>query len=546
MQTESLTEFSGVAGRVLQRSVSMGSLITGILVGFTLIVGNWVLLMAEAPNAVAFFNQIVIAFALARFVVNGYFGEWSGTVFSAAGGPWSQVGIVALRYLSLTAVWLVPLVVLGLRVEQAADLGPALMFGATKLMMFATLYFLLMTLTPPLFLIVSVTAEDFGQVFTPDHWKRQFTGRLADLFVVYVVYTGTLGMVLILSVAPAMMAFNTNVWLGVLVAVLSFCLLFGVSVNLLGRLCGFFACGDLDPIAAVGQPTERTGSDQEPSGGHEAPSPIEPAEDSGIGLPVAVAVAEASVETEAEPNTAIEAEADDVEPAPRPPARRVNTPEPTTEPEVSLRLDATPEAMAEHERKTPLLDAQQRVEAAMKRFKLDPSYTLSTLSEMHNNFAPSPHVMQALTICLSRTGHIDAASKIGDQALEICLERGLTFLAADIFKEMRSRVDRLPLSPEQILTIASALVKKGDLAVAAKAYSTVIGSDPKEVRAVKGLLGVADQILQHRHKPEAAIKVYTFLLEHCSSSPLAEYIHSGLEEAQRKLEQPIAAGSAAD
>jgi hypothetical protein len=239
---------------------------------------------------------------------------------------------------------------------------------------------------------------------------------------------------------------------------------------------------------------------------------------------------------------AVEVSAEPAEPAEQPAARQVDTPEVTTAPEVSLRLDATPEAMAEHERRTPLLDAQQRVESAMKRFKLDPSYTLSALSEMHNNFAPSPHVMQALTVCLYRTGHLDAAFKLGEQALNSCFARGHAFLAAGIFREMRSRVDRLALSQEQILTIASALVKQGDLAAAAKAYSMVIGSDPKEVRAIKGLLGVADQILRNRGKPEAALRVYTFLQEHCASSPLAEYVQAGLEEAQRKLQTPVAPG----
>ena len=92
----SWTEFSGVAGRILQKSVSGSSLITGFVLGFVLVVGDWVLIMANTPGATVPFNQIVVALALARFGVNGLYGEWNGTVFSSSGGPWSVVVVVVL------------------------------------------------------------------------------------------------------------------------------------------------------------------------------------------------------------------------------------------------------------------------------------------------------------------------------------------------------------------------------------------------------------------------------------------------------------------
>ena len=45
------TEFSGVAGRVLQKSVSGSSLLTGFVLGFVLVVGDWVLILVKAPIA---------------------------------------------------------------------------------------------------------------------------------------------------------------------------------------------------------------------------------------------------------------------------------------------------------------------------------------------------------------------------------------------------------------------------------------------------------------------------------------------------------------
>ena len=55
------------------------------------------------------------------------------------------------------------------------------------------------------------------------------------------------------------------------------------------------------------------------------------------------------------------------------------------------------------------------------------------------------------------------------------------------------------------------------------------------MRAVKGLLTVADDILHKKGSPSAAVKVYRYLVKHCSDSPLAEYMIRGLQDAERKL-----------
>jgi hypothetical protein len=486
-----LTEFSGVAGRVLRGSVSGGSLITGMVVGFALLAGNAVLIMAEAPSVATPFTQIVLALALARFAVNGLHGEWGGTIFSGAGGPWSRVVQVALRYLCLTALWLLPMLLLGVGLEQGAAMGMGVMSG--KLAAFALIYMLAMTLTPPMFLIVAVSATGFGDIFTPDHWKGIFGGRLGDLFAVYVVYTGTLAMVLVLSLPPVAMAFNMNPKLGFLIAGLSFCMLFGVSVNLLGRLSGFFACGELGLFApAAPESTDR--------------------------MPASVAVA-------SEPKAAVPTSTAE-KPLPDPP-QGLQAAQPSVVPDLRAASPA--------EKLPPLLDGQQRVEMELKRFPKDPYGALAALKELYQSFAPHPNVMQALAICLYRTDQREPAIELANRALPLCLERGYFHLGAGIFTEMKRELDRLKLDRNQLLLIASSLIRMDDLAAAAKAYSAVIGGHPEETRAIKGLLQVAEQIMNQR--PEAAAKVYRYLLEHCASSPLAEFMTRGLAEAERGMEQ---------
>jgi hypothetical protein len=100
---------------------------------------------------------------------------------------------------------------------------------------------------------------------------------------------------------------------------------------------------------------------------------------------------------------------------------------------------------------------------------------------------------------------------------------------------MRPEIDRLQLTPDSLIAIGGALERSEDWAAAAKAYSTILGADASDVRAIKGMLKVAEGILEQNAKPEAALKIYRFLSKRCGSSPLSEYIQQGLAETERML-----------
>jgi len=536
---EGLTEFSGVAGRVLLRSVSAGSLITGVTVGFVLLAGNGILVAARAPALSTPFTQIVLALALARFAVNGLHGEWAGTIFSVRGGSWARVTQVALRYLAMTAVWMLPMIWLGMGLDQEGAATMSLANG--KILGFALFYVLAMTLTPPLFLVAAVSAESFADAFRPGHWKALFSSRLGDLFMVYVAYTGTLGMVLILSLPPVAAALGVNVRFGILVAALTFCMFFGISVNLLGRLAGFFACGELDLAAPSGPATVAPRAPEGPG-----------AADGTTGAPGARFPAGARAEAPAALPVSADSPATAAGTEPPWVPRAVASPAPAAAPPSVARQLADPEALppvtsvdaAAREKLPPLLDGQERVETELRRFANDPRGALSALRDLHDSFAPHPHVLQALSLCLYRAKQQEAALELATRALPLCLERGHALLAAEIFREMNRHIDRLRLNREQLLMIAGTLARHDDLGAAARAYSTVIGRDPGEQRAIKGLLQVADRVLHERSNPAGAAKVYRYLLAHCAASPLAQFMTDGLAAAERKLAaQPEPVGS---
>jgi hypothetical protein len=536
MQREEWSEFSGVAGRLVTGSISGGSLISGIVLGLGLLALDWLLALAGAGPVIMALNLIVLSFVLARFAVNGLYGEWSGTIFSAAGGPWTIVGSVALRYMALTFIWYMPLALIGTRLAQPPEgapitmlpsmMGGMLVFVAINtlcmtvtpplflivsvsligtrlaqppegapitmlpsmmggMLVFVAINTLCMTVTPPLFLIVSVSANNIGDVFSADHWRRVFGGRKDDLFTVYTVYAGALLMVALLSMPIVMLALAATYKLAILVGALSFCLLFGVSVNLLGRLCGFFACGDL---------------------GHLAEQP-EPA-------------------PESEPVTAPVAD-------PRPVAETAAPPVATTPPTPVATTPPTPPPIDPARR--PLPDAKAQVDAAIRGFAEDPEAALAALTRLNEDFAPHPLVLQSLALHNYRAGRVEEGVKIATEAIPLCFERGSSYMAAELYREMRQHRSHLGLSLEQQLTIGHTLARMEDYATAAKAYTAVISQDHGEARAAKGLLQVAEKILHERHKPDAAAKVYRYLLQHCASSPLAEYMQSGLEECERQL-----------
>jgi hypothetical protein len=49
------------------------------------------------------------------------------------------------------------------------------------------------------------------------------------------------------------------------------------------------------------------------------------------------------------------------------------------------------------------------------------------------------------------------------------------------------------------------------------------------------MLQVAEGILARKNNPEAAARIYRFLVKNCPQSPLADCFRQGLEETERRL-----------
>ena len=179
--------FGGMAGRVLRGTLSAGPLLSGFVLITSLGFLGYVLREGGARDAFLIVSQLSVVLVLSRFARNGLAGEWEGTIFSSHGGSWLDAGAVSFRYLVLTMVWLLPVLLMGWRPEAVMEVvGQVIMGGgASKLLALTAIFFTHTAPTPPVFLIVSVGASRFADFVDQRHWGRLFANRGGDLFLVY-------------------------------------------------------------------------------------------------------------------------------------------------------------------------------------------------------------------------------------------------------------------------------------------------------------------------------------------------------------------------
>jgi hypothetical protein len=183
----------------------------------------------------------------------------------------------------------------------------------------------------------------------------------------------------------------------------------------------------------------------------------------------------------------------------------------------------------------PLLDTAQRAEEARRRFATDPAGAIASLEELRASHAPNPQILHALCLSLYQSGRADDALAVAREAMPICLGTGHVTLAADIFRFAAAHLKELGLDRDQLLAIASVLLKGGHPGHAANIYATILRVDAGERRAVKGLLQVADQKQRDPAGVSEAVKIYRYLLQHCAGSPLADDMRRGLADAEGKI-----------
>ena len=511
---ETLSHFGGVAGDVLRRALRGSTWVSGMALVSALFLTARGLGSIEQPGLFPVAAMLIVSLGLAYHGVRAAAANASSLKTTDG-----RTLVVATRMAIASAVWLVPWMLWGASGGRTLELFDSIGVPSP---LAAGLYLFGCLVATPICLIAAVHSKSWIDVLSPVHWGRQFSGRGNDLMVIYTIQTGGAALAAALMTPLVFGAIRLNTTAGFAATAVAACVVLGYWVSLTGRLCGSIhaAPAEVEPVldAELNRDLSEPVSDEppvdEPPVTEDRPRDPQQKDDAEYGEgPIREVPKAAKIRRYAAPSKPVAFE------VPKP-VRNV--------------------------RKTPLLDAETRVKEAMKRFRLDPSYTLSNLAELNQKFSPSAHVLQSLAICLHRTGHIEHAFKAARQAFPLCFERGYTSLAAALFYELRAQLNKLDLRQSQVLEIATVLQRADELAAAAKAYSLVVHTDPREILAIKGLLDVAERILKVKRKPAAALKVYRFLLEHQNDAGMAEVIRDGIEqcndaeEAAENVEQPDA------
>ena len=298
--------------------------------------------------------------------------------------------------------------------------------------------------------------------------------------MVYAAYAGAIGMAFVITL-PILMAAGAVAWqLTLLVGAIIGAFLFGWMVNLLGRLCGFFAFGDL------GFSDKRAETTPRPVIRNELSQERQPPATTPAG-PVSVPVSEVG-------NTFGGA--------------------PTGGP-------------------APLPNPGEKVQEAIDRFVSDPEGAISFLEQVHEEYAPHPQVLHALCMMCHKAGRKEQAVTWAKAALPVCFDRGAPPLAAEIIIALWKYRAALDLSTERKLKIAATFARSGENVYAVNTYAMVIQEDPNDARAIKGVMAVAGTLCEEDGHAADAVKLYSYLQKTCPDTPLMEYILDGLEKARK-------------
>lgn len=460
------TLFGGVAGDMLSRTVSLGSVFTGVVFLVAMAALGATAQRVDSYLVLALGSQFVISAFLAHFAVEGYSDQWE-----RAGRPIppTQVGAVALRYMVLSILLLLPVLVLARSPQAALALVATPRAGAVFLLIYAAF----VVASPPLLLVSAVSASSARELLALEHWRSRFRARWGDFFLIYVIFIGALICVMIACIPIIGFAAtrSSDAMRMTSIAISVFAL--GFAISLLGRLCGSFVVA---PEPAVPEKAAATL--------HQSLSPY-----SGTA-----------------------------------PARAA-TPSGNVAP-------ASP-AMA---RKTALVDAGERVEKLRAAHGSVPAAFATALRELDEAFLPHPAVRQALTMALVGAGRQQEAMAAAREAIPLCLRSGNVGAAALMYEALLPGGETFGLSKEQIVALGDSLKSMKRAASAIRVYAGVLRTNAGDVKAMKAMIAIAQDLAQHKETAAQALAVYDHLITHCPGSPLLDFVNAERSKVQRKAD----------
>lgn len=522
-----------------------------------------------------------------RIALQSAFGRHDAGLFRNDGSTWFEAFLALGRVLTLNLVWLLP-AMLVVRDPQRLVLGaPNYQPGGPAAA--APLLLIAFAVLPPIFLITSVAATRFSDIFSPEHWRTTFRGRAQDVLMLMSVSLGGVltgsGMVYAMAFGLGNGRLRAMIALGVLAGL--YC--FGMVLLLVGRLVGGFVrtgawgaelAGQLEPSpdvdleaspAPAGDNGNGRGLDHPAVEDIPAPVMVEPrrpgqatvrpAPMAGVTSAVDVALREKLFQSlakgtpaaAAEPALATVASSNSQggnpaasnpaanSPGVTPPGNVADGSVPTMPPGMRpigvtgpVRLS---NGSAEHAApaKGQLANASvlELLRANERTAKTDPAQALQEVAELVAARGRHPQLLARLAV-LEGQLHRPQAVHTAKDAAQLACSMGMHGAVAELLDPFRSQLDELALSADDWVKVAHAQKGLKRMDQASALYQRVLNAAPRNLAAIKGLVQIADEHLK-QDLAEQALAIYDYLDGQCSDHPFREFTDRGREQAERKL-----------
>jgi len=354
---------------------------------------------------------------------------------------------------------------------RSRDAALAMLIAPTGSAIALLVYLLAVAASPPALLVVAVSASSWSDLVSPAHWGSRFRGRWIDFFLIYVIFVGALFCLVLVGLPIVAFAWTKST--ETLEATSAGVALFatGFTISLLGRLCGSFA------IPPAPEATETRPASLHPS----------------LSQFKGVVAARSEVAGGSMPPTAVAAS-----------------------------------------RKAALLDAGARVEQLRATHGADSTALAAALRELDGTFLPHPSVRQALAVALVAAGRQQEALDVAREAIPSCMKTGSVAAAALIYEALLPSGETFGLAKEQIVALGDALKSMKRYTAAVKVYAGVLSSNAGDVKAMKGMIAVAQTLSQQQETAATAARIYGHLISHCPGSPLLDFVNAERAKLDRK------------
>jgi hypothetical protein len=184
----------------------------------------------------------------------------------------------------------------------------------------------------------------------------------------------------------------------------------------------------------------------------------------------------------------------------------------------------------------PGLDIDAEMKSAREEYDIEPSRGIARLRPLLET-EKDPRVGAALAEMCLKSGDIELALKAARHSIATSVHKGDAKSAVVVYRMIGARISEANLPATSLIAVGEVFLHEGDTAAASHALGTALIAEPRNLKAFKGLLKVADQFAAKSDSVPQGVRVYEFLIKSAPDSPFIEHAQTGLGVAKRKLEK---------